>query len=196
MVFLDYENAHRGGLEAFWPRGTSRSQGHINPRRLGDLLVARRSASGLASVLAEVRVYRGQPAPSRQPAAAAANSRQTVAWERLGQVTVIRRPLRYPRNWPAEPAIEKGIDVRLAVDLVRLAYENAYDVGIVFSADTDLLPAIEAVIDRGGPHTEVGAWKDSTRLRIPGQKLWCHWVNISDYGLIADPKAYTRGRTN
>lgn len=33
---------------------------------------------------------------------------------------------------------EKGIDVRLALDVVRLARENAYDVAIIFSQDQDL----------------------------------------------------------
>lgn len=33
---------------------------------------------------------------------------------------------------------EKGVDVRLALDVVRLARENRYDVGIVFSQDQDL----------------------------------------------------------
>jgi uncharacterized LabA/DUF88 family protein len=196
VVFIDYENAQRGALDALSPAVTAGSHGHFNPRELGELLVGRRNAAGHTCELTEVRIYRGQPAPRRQPAAAAANSRQAIVWERLGKLTVIRRPLRYPRSWPAEPAVEKGIDVRLAVDVVRLAYENVYDVGIVFSADTDLLPAIEAVIDHGGPHLEVASWADSTRLRIPGLKLWCHWLDACDYQTIADLTHYSGRRHN
>jgi uncharacterized LabA/DUF88 family protein len=33
---------------------------------------------------------------------------------------------------------EKGIDVRLALDVVRFARENRYDVGVIFSQDQDL----------------------------------------------------------
>ena len=33
---------------------------------------------------------------------------------------------------------EKGIDIRLALDMVRLARENAYDVALLFSQDQDL----------------------------------------------------------
>jgi len=40
---------------------------------------------------------------------------------------------------------EKGVDVLIAVDLVRLAAENKYDVAILFSGDADLVPAIETV---------------------------------------------------
>ncbi|MBD3348298.1 MAG: NYN domain-containing protein [Candidatus Eisenbacteria bacterium] len=40
---------------------------------------------------------------------------------------------------------EKGVDVLLAVDLVRLAAEDAYDVAVVLSGDGDLVPAIKTV---------------------------------------------------
>ena len=33
---------------------------------------------------------------------------------------------------------EKGIDVRLALDITRLAHQNAYDVALIFSQDQDL----------------------------------------------------------
>jgi uncharacterized LabA/DUF88 family protein len=40
---------------------------------------------------------------------------------------------------------EKGIDVRLALDLVRLAREGAYDVALLFSQDQDLSEAADEV---------------------------------------------------
>ena len=43
---------------------------------------------------------------------------------------------------------EKGVDVKLAVDLVIGAADNLYDIAIVVSSDTDLIPAIKYV--RGG----------------------------------------------
>lgn len=33
---------------------------------------------------------------------------------------------------------EKGIDVRIAIDLIRMAHKKAYDVGLIFSQDQDL----------------------------------------------------------
>lgn len=41
--------------------------------------------------------------------------------------------------------IEKGVDVKIAVDLVVGAYENLYDTAILVSSDTDLVPAIKKV---------------------------------------------------
>ncbi len=40
---------------------------------------------------------------------------------------------------------EKGIDVRLALDMIRLTYRNEFDVGIVFSQDQDLSEAVGEV---------------------------------------------------
>jgi len=37
---------------------------------------------------------------------------------------------------------EKGVDVRIAVDLLVGAYEDLWDTAIILSSDTDLLPAI------------------------------------------------------
>lgn len=40
---------------------------------------------------------------------------------------------------------EKGVDVKIAVDLLVGAYENMYDTAILISSDTDLIPAIQKV---------------------------------------------------
>ena len=44
---------------------------------------------------------------------------------------------------------EKGVDVKIAIDLVIGAVENEYDTAVVVSSDTDLIPAIKYVISRG-----------------------------------------------
>jgi uncharacterized LabA/DUF88 family protein len=40
---------------------------------------------------------------------------------------------------------EKGVDMALAVDLLSLAYSNAYDYAIIVSGDADFISAIEEV---------------------------------------------------
>ncbi len=40
---------------------------------------------------------------------------------------------------------EKGVDVKLAVDLVVGAFDNLYDDAIIISSDTDLIPAIKKI---------------------------------------------------
>jgi uncharacterized LabA/DUF88 family protein len=40
---------------------------------------------------------------------------------------------------------EKGIDIRMALDIVRLAIDNVYDVALIFSQDQDLSEATDEV---------------------------------------------------
>jgi uncharacterized LabA/DUF88 family protein len=40
---------------------------------------------------------------------------------------------------------EKGVDVKIAVDLLVGAYDDIYDTAILLSSDTDLIPAIQKV---------------------------------------------------
>ena len=44
---------------------------------------------------------------------------------------------------------EKGVDVKIAVDLLVGAYENYYDEAVLISSDTDLVPAIGKVKSLG-----------------------------------------------
>lgn len=111
-----------------------------------------------------MRVYRGPPDARLQPQANAANQAQTAwlaAYLRPDDLIVSRRPLRYPRGWPKASGSpqEKGVDVALAVDLLRLTYQGAYDVCIVCSHDTDLAPALDAAdaVGTTGHHLEVDA---------------------------------------
>jgi len=40
---------------------------------------------------------------------------------------------------------EKGVDVRLAVEMIRFARQNKYDIAYLLSSDTDLVPAVEEI---------------------------------------------------
>ncbi|PWW01349.1 NYN domain-containing protein [Hoeflea marina] len=44
---------------------------------------------------------------------------------------------------------EKGIDTRIATDLVSLAWEKAYDIAVLVSADQDFVPAAEYLQNKG-----------------------------------------------
>lgn len=69
-------------------------------------------------------------------------------------VKTFTRPLRYRHQtiqMPDEKATtilvgqEKGIDIRIALDMVRLARENQYDVALLFSQDQDLSEAVNEI---------------------------------------------------
>ena len=188
IIFFDYQNVHGMARRQFKPVVCDLSLGHIHPYRTAELLVSRRRRE---SRLEQVRVYRGRPNPEREPGASWANDRQASDWEKAGCVVVCRN-LSYPSDWPQSRAQEKGIDVALAVDLVRLAMERVMDAAIVFSSDKDLLPAIETVRDLRLCHVEVACWERSHRLRFPGTQLpWCHNLTEADFLGVEDHFDYS-----
>lgn len=116
-----------------------------------------------------------------------------VAWRSAGRTVPPFTPI--PEGLAGVPAQEKGVDVALAVDLVRLAAEGSCDVAVVFSRDTDLMPALEAVRDvpRLRLHVEVATWQGSSRLRYPGtNRPWCHNLTEADYRAVQDTTDYRR----
>lgn len=71
-----------------------------------------------------------------------------------GGVQVFHRLLRYRpktvelpgnRQFTFEAAEEKGIDVRIALDLIRLGLRGQYDVALIFSQDQDLSEVAEEI---------------------------------------------------
>jgi uncharacterized LabA/DUF88 family protein len=70
-------------------------------------------------------------------------------------------------DWPRQSPIEKGVDVKLATDMLVHAFRNSYDTAILVSGDTDYAAALQAVKDLG-KHVEValfGGRQTSLQLR-------------------------------
>jgi len=190
VVFVDYQNVCNWAKRKFHVQGAADSDGHVDPLRLGRLLVSQRRQP---SVLQQVRVYRGRPNPDRQPSSASANDRQTAAWEASPLVKVLRRPLQYRSNWPAPGSVsEKGVDVQLATDLVRLALTKRLDAAVVVTSDNDLMPAVETLYDLRLAHVELATWAQAPRLRFPNTQLpWCHFLNELQYRTVQDETDYS-----
>ncbi len=49
----------------------------------------------------------------------------------------------------ANDAIEKKIDIKIAIDMVSLAYENEYDTAVLVSGDGDFVPVIKKLKELG-----------------------------------------------
>jgi len=194
-LYLDSQNMYKGARRAFFPAPAPYTKGQYDPLKLGNLLCDR-GPSGQERVLSDVRIYTGRPDPGKDPKGNSANLRQCHAWKTSG-VEVIARSLRYPRNWPKEKEGEKGIDVRLAIDFVAGAIDDNYDIGIIASTDTDLVPALDFVVDRfmGTKWVEVVTWKGSghaPRLNSKIQNIWCHYCNWQDFQSVEDLTDYAR----
>lgn len=64
---------------------------------------------------------------------------------------------------------EKGIDTRIATDLVAMAWEKAFDIAILVSADQDFVPAAEYLQNKGIKVIQAGFPPNGMLLK---QKCW------------------------
>lgn len=103
--------------------------------------------------LTQVRFYTGIPDASDDAAKNHFWSGKMAVMGKQG-IQIFSRPLRYRNKTFRLPdgstqsflaGEEKGIDVRIALDIIRLARRNAYDVGVIFSQDQDLSEVAEEI---------------------------------------------------
>jgi len=181
-LLLDFQNVHLVGRGLYSP-GLPAHRCVPNPGRIADIIEQRRAR---ASTISAIRVYRGRPDPNHQPRVAGSNDAQAAQWSRDPRVQMTRRMLNY-RGWPELPPTEKGIDVAIAVDLIHLALRRQYDALVLFSGDTDLLPAIETIKSLGLSHLEVACWSGVRPLRLSGTALpYSHSLTESDWSAVIE----------
>lgn len=199
-VFIDYQNTYMGARRAFGLDGVDFVQGQVHPLRLGIAVTQLGRAVDAHRELKVVHVFRGEPSSLHSPKGLAACQRQVRFWKAQNCVNPVTRPLKYYENerdshgqvtkWRSQ---EKGIDVLIALAMVTGADKDEYDVAVLMSADTDLVPAVEQVLDTG-KRVEVAAWYGSrirSRLSLPHSNVWCHWLDQSWYDRLHDPTDYT-----
>ena len=198
-MFIDYQNVYHLARAAFgYETHPNMNLGHVHPLKVGHLLCNLGHSAFPDRTLASVRVYRGLPDIRSGANLLRFTSRQLASWERLPGVTVKTRPLAYyerkgkggrPR-WRAQ---EKGVDVMLAVDVVDMARTDGYDTAVVFSADSDLLPALEAAAGLG-KRIETATWQGPVAnrgpLRVKERSLWNHYLNRSHFEQVKDDTDY------
>lgn len=143
MGFVDAQNLFRHAKDAF-----GHHHPNFDPAKLHRAVC---EANGWAPNL--VRLYTGVPDSRRSPMWAGYWSNRVLALKRSG-VHVTTRKLRYVAvetasasggttvEWVAQ---EKGVDVRLALDLVKLARRRSFDVAVIYSQDQDLAEVVEEV---------------------------------------------------
>lgn len=193
-VFIDYQNVYKRAREAFpYAGGAGHMRGQVRPLAVGLQLRGRNGDRELVAV----HVYRGMPLKRLDEKGYSAAQRQVSAWERDGggMVHAHTRPLNY--RDPSSPR-EKGIDVALAVDFVAGAIRKDFDIGIIFSEDTDLHPAIEAVGGIVGPgRAELAMWRDPYRsgprvVMSGGQTAFTHVLGAVEFNRLRDDQDYTQ----
>lgn len=160
-----------------------------------------------------VRFYTGTPDPAAEPMWATFWQRKLASMRTAG-VTVFSRPLRYGAQrftcgacyteqkvacstcgiTRPDKGREKGIDVRIALDIVRLAREDSYDVALIFSQDQDLSEAadeVRAIARESGRWIFIAsAYPDGSSNRRGINKTdWIRFSRMTYDGCI-DPRDY------
>jgi len=136
VVFVDGQNLFYGAKEAF---------GYHFPNYDIQKL-AQEVCKSQNWNLAQIRFYTGVPDPADDPEKSAFWGNKLAAMGRQN-IVVFSRALRYRNKTVQLPGggshtflhgEEKGIDVRIALDVIGMAVRNEYDVAVVFSQDQDL----------------------------------------------------------
>lgn len=143
MGFIDGQNLYQHAKDAF-----GHHHPNYDPLKLHQAVCQKH---GWTPTL--VHFYTGVPDCKHERMWAGYWSNRVLALKRAN-VQVTTRPLRYREESVfvadgSEQTVvtpqEKGIDIRLALDIVRLARTRSYDVCVIYSQDQDLQEATEEV---------------------------------------------------
>lgn len=153
---------------------------------------------------AGIRFYTGVPLASKDPLWHGFWSKKLLALRRAG-VLVTDRKLRYQtataydengNEVELEIAQEKGIDVRLALDVIRLALSDQYDVACIFSQDQDLAEIVADVREIGRTHDRwikiASAFPSSATASVHRGIDGTDWIRIDQttYDACLDSRDY------
>ena len=143
VSFIDGQNLFHHAKSAFGHRHPN-----YDPKKLSDAVCA---AHGWINH--GVRFYTGIPSSQYDPKLHGYWSRRLTAMRRAG-IIVTSRPLRYriervvlengsSHDIPVKR--EKGVDLRLGLDVVRMARHGDLDVALIFSQDQDLAEVAQEI---------------------------------------------------
>lgn len=194
VAFIDGQNLYYAAKEAF---------GYGFPNYDVHALAARISKAHRWK-LKQVRFYTGIPDASD-------NRRWNAFWVAKGaamgrqKVVVVTRPLRYRNQTVRLPngsrhtflaAEEKGIDVRIAVDVIRLAHSKDYEVALLFTQDQDLAEVAREIRVIAQEQKRwiklLSAFPDSPARRNHRGVNGTDWIRIdrSTYDACLDPRDF------
>ncbi len=143
VAFFDGQNLFHAARSAF-----GYSFPNYDPQALAQAICFRQGW-----VLKETRFYTGLHSLAAKPAWNYFWKAKLAVMAREG-IYVFSRPLRYRNHVVRLPdgtthsylaGEEKGVDVRIAVDVIGMAFRREYDVALIFSQDQDLSEAAREI---------------------------------------------------
>jgi len=157
MIFIDGSNLH-WGMKAY--NRENRTNLKIDYSKLVSLLLKGRS-------LVRVMYYCSKPVPPGRT-----SQIKFLDYLRSVEIQVIEKPLktRYDPVSNSSRYVEKGVDVALATDLIGMAWEDAYDVAVIVSGDSDYVGAVRKVMSKGR-NVEVASFRRSLSRELKNAAL-------------------------
>ena len=86
-----------------------------------------------------------------------------------------------------ETSVEKGVDIMMATDLLKLAWENSYDAAILVSGDGDFAYAVKTVKDLG-KHVEVAAFESNLAWELANIADKRHFFDVEYFSKLWNNK--------
>jgi len=189
VLFFDGQNLYHGAKDAWAPVPHSPGNVYAWPsydvESISSWLVSRKAGRRLQ----QVRFYTGVPDPHRGNVEEFWHGFWTNKLRHLGS-----RGVYVYRGRVNAGGQEKGVDVSLAIDLIRLTYESAYDVAIILSQDADFIPAVKLAKEIAHSQgRQIGiecAYPQNPSH--PRGIVGTEWVQITktDYDTHRDPREY------
>jgi len=190
IIFFDGQNLYRSAKDAWRLRPTSNTYKYTWPSYDVEKLATTLASQTPGRTLSQIRFYTGVPRRDQDAEWHDFWGRKLEYLENQG-IEVYRGRIN-------EHQQEKGVDVKLSVDLIRLTYEKLYEVAIIVSQDRDFEPAIQLAKEIARDqhrqlvfesHFPVGRGSHSDR-GIPGT----NWLPIDQatYDTCYDPQDYRK----
>ena len=134
VAFIDGQNLFRHAMDAF-----GHYHPNYDPQKLTNAVCREHGWINHG-----VRFYTGIPSDKHNPKWHGYWSRRLTEMKRAG-IVVTSRPLRYGKDGSSPR--EKGIDLRIGLDVVRMARKGDLDVALIFSQDQDLAEVAQEIRD-------------------------------------------------
>lgn len=193
IAFFDGQNLYHHAKAAF-----GYSYPNYSPLALASAVCGRNGFN-----LHEIRFYTGIPSTKDDPAWNAFWSAKLLAMSRAKIVT-FSRPLRYRRKEKISAGVEfattigeeKGIDVRIAIDVMRLVRTDQLDVVLLFSQDQDfseVADEVRAVAREQGRWIKIASAFPSSQTASNKRGInKTDWIEIDQslYDACIDPRDY------
>ena len=194
VAFFDGQNLYRHAKEAF-----GHTHPNYHPENLFKLLCKQEGWDCL-----EVRFYTGTPSASKNPMWHGYWANRLLSMKRSG-IKVFSREIKYHSNVVTldtgptgivETSLEKGIDIRIALDVVRCAVDNCADVIVIFSQDQDLSEVVNEVKHISQKQNRwirvISAYPTGPRASTNRGINGAQWLSIDQttYDSCLDPRDY------